>query len=254
MMFYSTRIVDFVTVAILGLLLLAISSYDALADTEDAFAVGLNPERDYLILVNEEHPYEFGGAYDQLLQQDLIFVSDSEGIPTPIEKGTNLAFSMLKQKLLTEGIQIELYSAYRTKDDQQWVYDNYGNLEGWSETNKVMQPGYSEHHTGLMVEIVIWAEDEEGNMAWMTETPERQAAHPEFAKIHQTLADFGFIDRYPLGKEEITGVPYEPYEIRFVGSSKVAHEIMDNNLCLEEYLQQKSASLPSPTQGIMEGA
>ena len=52
----------------------------------------------------------------------------------------------------------------------------------------------------------------------------------------ESLADFGFIDRYPGGKEQITGFPSEPYEIRFVGSAEVAHAIMDNGLCLEEYI------------------
>lgn len=228
----------FTTALFYGLFaLLSVANVLAEAENPDSFAIGLNPERNYLIMVNEANEYEFGGDYDTTLQDDLIYVADCYGIPTPVEKGANLAFTMLKQKLLAEDdIRIELYSAYRTKEDQQWVFDNYGNMEGWSETNRVMEPGFSEHHTGLMIEIVIWAEDENGDMVWMTETPERQADHPEFAKVHQRLADFGFIERYPEAKTDITGVPYEPYEIRFIGSAGLAHGIMDNELCLEEYL------------------
>ena len=100
----------------------------------------------------------------------------------------------------------------------------------------LLTSGFSEHHTGLLLNIVIWGEDEEGNMTWITETAERQKTHPEFKVVHDSLADYGFIDRYPAGKENITGVPCEPYEIRFVGSSAIAHKIMDNRLCLEEYL------------------
>ena len=203
-------------------------------ELQDEFIYGLNPERDYLILVNDEHEYVFGGTYDQLLQQDLIYVTDFQGDATAIEKGANAAFSMLKHQLFGEDIYIELYSGYRTEDAQQWVYDYYSNLEGWSETNHIAKPGFSEHHTGLLLNIVIWWPKIE---AWATETPERTAEDPEFfAKIHNTLADYGFIDRYPEGKEDVTGYPAEPYEIRFVGSSKVAHEIMDNGLTLEEYL------------------
>lgn len=208
---------------------------------KDAFSVALNPERDYLIVVNEDNEYEFGGAYDQLLQQDLIYVSDNNGELTPLEKGANAALSLLKQRLRDQGMEIELYSGYRTKEDQQEVYDYYGNLEGWSETNKVSKPGFSEHHTGLLLNIVAWMPDEEDpdDYLWTTETAARQEKNPDFKVIHENLADFGFIDRYPAGKEDITGYPNEPYEIRFVGSSKVAHEIMDNNLCLEEYLKSK---------------
>ena len=208
-------------------------------EAKDAFDIGLDHYLDYLIIVNDENKYDFGGEYDWLLQNDIIYVSDVYGEPTPVEKGTNLAFSMLQQSLRDQGIEIGLYSGYRTEEDQQMVYDYYSNLEGWAENNKVAEPGFSEHHTGLLLNIVIWGEDEEGNMAWMTETAERQKTHPEFKKVHEALADFGFIDRYPAGKEEITGVPCEPYEIRFVGSSEVAHTIMDNGLCLEEYVSGK---------------
>ena len=204
---------------------------------KDTFAIGMNPERNYLVLVNDDNAYSFDGDYDQALQPDLVYIADYQGEATPIEKGANTAFSMLKQYLFERGIFIEILSAYRTKEDQQFVCEEYGNLEGWSDTNKVPKPGYSEHHTGLLLDVVIWwpmlGE-------WATETSERQENAPSFFEpIHSVLPDYGFIDRYPPGKEEITGYPSEPYEIRFVGSSKIAHDIMDNGLCLEEYLATK---------------
>ena len=205
----------------------------------DAFAVAMNPERDYLIVVNDDHEYIFSSDYDMALKQDIIYLSDCYGELTPIEKGAGAALSLLKQHLSDQGIEIQLFSAYRTREDQQWVYDYYGNLEDWSETNKVAKPGFSEHHTGLLVNIVAmwpWVDD------WATETPEHHEIDPDFFDmIHASLADYGFIDRYPEGKEDITGYPSEPYEIRFVGSSKIAHEIMDNGLCLEEYLAMHQA-------------
>lgn len=207
---------------------------------EENVKKGINPDRDYLILVNQDNKYDFGGEYDKALQPDIIYASDCDGEPTPIEKGTNSALSLLKQHLRdVEGVDIELYSAYRTKEDQQWVYDTYGNLKDWSETNTVFKPGFSEHHTGLLVNIVVWRPDEENpdEYIWTTETAERQKKYPAFKVIHENLADYGFIDRYPAGKEDITGSMCEPYEIRFVGSPKIAHEIMDNGLCLEEYLE-----------------
>ena len=204
----------------------------------DSFAIALNPTRDYLILVNDNHEYKFGGMFDLALQEDIVYTSDCYKELTPIEKGASAAFSLLKQYLADEGINIQLFSAYRTKDDQEWVYDYYSNLEGWSETNKVAEPGFSEHHTGLLLNIVVWWPEAD---TWATETPERTAEDPElFNKIHASLADYGFIDRYPDGKEDITGYPAEPYEIRFVGSSKIAHEIMDNDLTLEEYLNNQA--------------
>lgn len=253
MKFYTT---DFITVGIMALIIFASFQFSVViynifadpsgeqqeteeAEKEDAFTIVMDPDLDYLTIVNQDHRYEFGGTYDQTLQNDIIYVSDCYGIPTPVEKAAYLAFGMLKQDLHQQGFEIELYSAYRTGEDQQWVFDNYGNLDGWSETNTVMPPGYSEHHTGLMIEYVIWWPDETTkayDLAWYTETAERQAQNPEFKRIRETLADYGFIERYPKDKEDITGVKCAPYELRFVGSSKVAHEIMDNDLCLEEYL------------------
>lgn len=209
---------------------------------EDSFVIAMDPYLDYLTIVNQDHRYEFGGAYDKALQDDLIYVSDCYGVPTLVEKAAYLAFGMLKQDLHQQGFEIELFSAYRTEEDQQWVLDHFGNLEGWSETNTVAEPGYSEHHTGLMIEYVVWWPDETTktyDLTWYTETAERQAQNPEFKTIRKTLADYGFIERYPRGKEEITGVKCAPYELRFVGSSEVAHQIMDNDLCLEEYLEPK---------------
>ncbi|MBR3135033.1 D-alanyl-D-alanine carboxypeptidase family protein [Candidatus Saccharibacteria bacterium] len=208
---------------------------------EDEFSCAMNPERDYLIVVNDDNPYDFEGEYNHLLQDDLVYVADVlTGDRTPVEKAAYYAFTELQYALDQKGMRIGLYSAYRTEEDQQAVCDYYGSLEDWADKNKIAKPGYSEHHTGLLLNILIYWPDENGEMVWHTETAERQVSISEFKVVHETLADYGFIDRYPEGKEPETGYPCEPYEIRFVGSSKVAHEIMDNGLCLEEYLKQKS--------------
>ena len=200
----------------------------------DKFAIFMNPTRNYLIVVNEDHPYEFGGEYDEALKADLVALPDVDGEPTYIERAAAFAFQSLQYDLMKKGITIGFYSGYRTSDDQQWVYDYYSNLEGWSETNKVLKPGYSEHHTGLMLNIMVLLPGDDGNPIWYTMTPERRKEFPEVEVLYSTLADYGFIERYPEGKEDITGIPAEPYEIRFVGSSAIAHSIMDGNYVLEE--------------------
>ncbi|MBQ3318565.1 D-alanyl-D-alanine carboxypeptidase family protein [Candidatus Saccharibacteria bacterium] len=210
--------------------------FSALAETvpeEDPFAVALNPARDYLIIVDNEHPYEFGGDYDQLLLPDVINDPDVDGVATPIEKAASLAFGQLQVALWKKGMTVGLLSAYRTYEDQDWVYNYYSKIDGWEHTPKA---GYSEHHTGLLLNVMILYPGDDGEEIWYTETAERQKTIPFFKLLHETLADFGFIDRYPAGKEDITGMPCLPYLIRFVGSSEVAHAIMDNGLCLEEYV------------------
>ena len=196
---------------------------------DDEFARAMDEHLDYLILVNNEHPYDFSGVYNRKLQNDLAYVADDlVGEATPIEKGALYAFTMLRYDLLQKDMEIGLYNAYRTYEDQEETRRLF------PETT--VEPGFSEHHTGLVLDIMIkWEED--GESKWLTETAERQEQIPEFKVVHETLADYGFIDRYPPNKEACTGLPSMPFEIRFVGSSKIAHEIMDNNLCLEEYLE-----------------
>ncbi len=204
---------------------------------EDAFAVALNPERDYLIVVNDQNPYEFGGDYDRLLMDDVIYDSDVDGVATPIEAAASLAFEQLKVALFKEGMNVGLLSAYRSYEDQEWVYQHYSKLQGWEHAPKA---GYTEHHTGLLLNVMILYPGDGGEEIWYTETAERQKTIPFFGLLHERLADFGFIDRYPAGKEDLTGMPCLPYLIRFVGSSEVAHAIMDNGLCLEEYLKMQT--------------
>ena len=58
-------------------------------------------------------------------------------------------------------------------------------------------------------------------------------------KLDKKLANYGFILRYPEGKDDITGYSYEPWHFRYIDDVKIAKEIMDKNITFEEYLKQK---------------
>lgn len=207
------------------------------------FVAAMNPERDYLTVVNASYPYEFGGDYDRQLQNDLILVGDADtGEPTYVEKGAWLAFTQLQSALAKKGVFIGLYSAYRNEADQKWVYEHYHGLEGWDDgksVNKVVPEGYSEHHTGLMINYVIMREKSDGS-GWeaATITAENKEQFPAYQTIVETLPEYGFILRYPANHEMMTGVGEEPYEIRFVGSVQIAKQIADNSITLEEYTRK----------------
>ena len=234
-MYYTSSHTRFIA---LSLVLLFIASFILVSCARQEAAATLNSDRDYLIVVNDAHPYQFGGEYDKKLQSDLIYLPDAYGEATPVEKATGEAFLSLQKDLAEEGTLIAIYTGYLTEENQQGIYNYYSQLEGWAETNTVRKPGYSEHHTGLMLNILIWHQGPEDEVPiWYTETAERQQTILDFAIVHQKLADHGFIDRYPAGKENITGVLCEPYEIRFVGSPETAHAIADANLTLEEFVE-----------------
>ncbi len=94
------------------------------------------------------------------------------------------------------------------------------------------RPGESEHQTGLVMDIASETKGTTSLVAAFGETPEGEwvAAH---------CAEFGFILRYPLGKEEITGYSYEPWHLRYVGED-LAKAIMESGLTMEEYFSQLS--------------
>ena len=184
-----------------------------------------NPERNYLIVVNNSHPIDLNGEYMQKLQPDLVYFPNAvDGDTMAVEKAAYLAFTQMQRNLEAEGIRIALYDGYRTAKDQVYLVEN------GLTTTVAAAPGYSEHHTGLLLDVVVWY-----GGTWCSEN-ETRSKLACFKRLHEVMPDYGFIDRYPAGKECFTEVPYIPYEARFVGTPIVAHAIADNGLCLEEFL------------------
>ncbi|MBR3233204.1 M15 family metallopeptidase [Candidatus Saccharibacteria bacterium] len=190
-------------------------------------------ENPYLALVNKENKLP-----DNWLDQiKLVSTQNSLGTIFIVEEITLQHFEALRSYLLkNEGIQIELDSTYRSIEEQQEIWDRWSADPelGPDYCEKYLaKVGYSEHHTGLAIDILIvkpdgYVENDNEEMLADTET---------FAKIHQHLAQFGFILRYPPEREAITGYNYEPWHFRFVGED-VAKTITENHLTLEEYLAQ----------------
>lgn len=211
----------------------------------EGFDVELNPGLDYLILVNDEQAYEFGGEYDKVLTETdehgeyvaMVMAPDVYGDETPVEKATYAAFVRLQGALAKRGLLVQLYSGYWSEGLHESLIESH--KDNMPTIWKLPKVGHSDHNTGLTIWVYIWDRFEgvDEKYLWGVETQERSEAFPQFAILHELLPDYGFIDRYPLGKEEWTGTQSEPFEIRFVGSPEVAHAIVDNGLCLEEYLE-----------------
>lgn len=135
-----------------------------------------------------------------------------------------------------QGLSPVVCSAYRSVEYQQKLFDNQVKKQmdnGLSihqavgEAKKVVAcPGTSEHNLGLAVDIV--------SLNYQI-LDEKQVATPEIEWLVEHCSEYGFILRYPKDKTEITGVIYEPWHFRYVGK-QAAKEIMENALCLEEYL------------------
>lgn len=188
----------------------------------------------YLTLVNKTHPL----PDDWENKVEIITVYNSLGEEHRIEAETFVAFSELRDELLEkEDIQIELDSIYRSVAEQQEIWDEWSADPELGEDyckQYLAVPGYSEHHTGLAVDIFVMKDGEQ-----IRDNDDMIADVEDFSVIHEYLAKHGFILRYLEGKDDITGYAYEPWHLRYVGDTSIAKAIMDKNLTFEEYLGEQ---------------
>ena len=139
------------------------------------------------------------------------------------------------------GFNMQLCSAYRTVEKSAQLYANKVNQYigyGYSEADAkveaakwVAPPGTSEHHTGLAMDLVssdYWS--------YYSDLEHDYEKFDSFKWMYEHCAEFGFILRYPKDKQDITGITYEPWHYRYVGVEAATY-IMENGLCLEEYLE-----------------
>ena len=152
-----------------------------------------------------------------------------------IEENAYKMFEELRSDLLkNDNIRIELTSAYRSIERQQDIWNQFLELYG-EEYNKthVAVPGYSEHHTGLCLDIGVVINDELIDDIKLYDYDDINRV------IISKLSKYGFILRYPEGKEDKTGYKYETWHFRYLNDIEIAKYIMDHNLCLEEYLEER---------------
>lgn len=181
-----------------------------------------NPEtiKDYstTVLANKYHQLDENYVPTKLTQ---IKAECSNG-KQYLSKEAQEAFESMCNAAMSEGMNIKANSAYRSYEDQQEVYDTYLGLYGQNYVNNyVALPGYSEHQTGLSLDIM-----QEGYNIFVSS--------PGYKWMTENAHKYGFILRYPSGKEDITGYKNEPWHYRYVGV-ELATEVYNSNLTYEEY-------------------
>lgn len=128
-----------------------------------------------------------------------------------------------------DGITLYATSGYRSYSTQKAIFDR--KLEKMSEkaaNASVAKPGYSEHQTGLAMDL-------EGQTTLGTGLTEAFGESPEGIWVAENCYKYGFIIRYPKGKTNITGYIYEPWHVRYVGR-EAAEEIKELDVTFEEYI------------------
>lgn len=175
-----------------------------------------------LILVNAQYPYL--GNIDQ---RTLLPVNTRENNVLLDIHAVKL-LSSLMDKLDGWG-QIAAVSGWRSMREQEEIYAKSLKENGKSFTEKfVAFPGCSEHQTGLAIDLALKQEHIDFICPEFPYTGVCQT-------FRQTAIFYGFIERYPHGKESITGISHEPWHFRYVGAPHA--EIMESHgLVLEEYI------------------
>ena len=168
---------------------------------------------DGILIANKSYPLpsNYGSG--------LSYVSDNDYGLTP---ETFAAFKEMQAGAWQDGINLWVCSGYRSYWYQSDLYWSYVNRDGQAEADTYSaRPGHSEHQTGLAFDL-NYAE------RWFNDSAEARW-------IADNCADYGFILRYPQGKEDKTGYIYESWHVRYVGK-ELARKVTDSGLCLEEYL------------------
>lgn len=127
------------------------------------------------------------------------------------------------------GVDLFAQSGYRSFDRQEAIFASYSEENGEEAANKYSaRPGESEHQSGLTMDVTSPDINYDLNIDF-GDTDEGK-----WVKEH--AAEFGYIIRYPKGKENITKYQFEPWHLRYVGK-KAAKEISEEDLTLEEYIK-----------------
>ncbi|MGL5416040.1 MAG: M15 family metallopeptidase [Clostridium sp.] len=163
---------------------------------------------------------------------NILLVNKDYALPKSFNPGNNkkmlAAFKSMQEAAKKDNITINIGSSFRSYSYQKNLYNSYVKSLGKKHADKFSaKPGHSEHQTGLSVDIV----GSNSKTAINSKFDNTKEAKWLLSNAHK----FGFILRYPKGKEHITGYKYESWHYRYVGVSHSKY-FYDNTLTLEEYL------------------
>lgn len=181
---------------------------------------------DYDILVNKDNPLPRAHIPNNLVDAESNYKNN-----ILIDKEVKKSFQKLKNEALKLNYHIDIESGYRDFDYQEKIYNKLLEEKGFTyAVTRIAEPGKSEHQTGFAVDFCIYKEDKcyiESDIKELEETK----------WVHQNAHKFGFILRYPEGKEDITKYSYEPWHLRYIGD--LAYNLYHRKITLEEYYLTK---------------
>lgn len=179
------------------------------------------------VMVNKQYKLPDNYKPADLVYPDVPFIFSEKIEKRMMRKEAAGALEDMFAGAKQDGVRLAGVSAYRSEATQTTLFNNYVARDGEEKARTYSAvPGHSEHQTGLSIDI----SGTDGKCAAEscfagTEEAEWLAAH---------AAEYGFIIRYPEGKQAITGYMYEPWHVRYVGK-EIAASVAARGITLEEY-------------------
>ncbi len=180
-----------------------------------------NIDDGYLVLVNKFYHLNKDYKRVDLEKANLAYAyADNQAASIVLEN-----FEQMRDDVFNElNVKLMINSSYRSYENQEAIYNDYKNISLKYADQYAARPGYSEHQTGLSLDITSW--EHPGQKAF-TESA-------EYEWLKNNAYKYGFILRYPEGKENITGYNTESWHFRYVGN-EVAKQIYNEGITFDEY-------------------
>jgi LAS superfamily LD-carboxypeptidase LdcB len=180
--------------------------------------IATDTSKDILMIVNKY--YRLGESYTPS-DLELIDANYSKGVNNKLRHTAKVAFEDMAAAAKLDNIIIYNLSAYRSYQSQVAIYNRSVANYGVTESDKTSaRPGNSEHQTGLTLDVNSVDDSFKNTNAYKW--------------LINNSYKYGYILRYPEGKEDITGYAYEPWHYRYVGKD-VAKQIHDEDITFDEY-------------------
>lgn len=173
-------------------------------------------------IVNRNHPISSGYVPDELVVPDVPMNNTQM-----IRKEAAKPMEELFQAASSAGYPLCFISGYRSYETQTSLYYTYLAQYGEAYTNRIdSHPGASEHQLGLAADF--------GTADHICDLGSCFGETGASQWLQQNAWKYGWIERYPAGKESVTGIMYSPWNYRYVGK-KEAEKIHASNMTMEEY-------------------
>ncbi|MFJ5770692.1 D-alanyl-D-alanine carboxypeptidase family protein [Psychrobacillus sp. NPDC093180] len=164
--------------------------------------------------------------------EGILIASKKYPLPSTYAPGESkearAAFEEMAAEAKLSSYELVAFSTYRSFEYQTTLYEKYVSNDGQEAADRYSaRPGYSEHQTGLAFDI--------GEKHFEQHFARESFGETEAGKwVAANAHKYGFIMRYPNGKEKITGYMYEPWHFRYVGK-ELAPKVFEAGITLEEY-------------------